>query len=50
MTYLEAGIKVLEQIIDSGFEAFFVGGFVRDYILGVDSNDIDIATNAYLIK
>lgn len=46
MTYLEAGIKVLEQIIDSGFEAFFVGGFVRDYILGVDSNDIDIATNA----
>ena len=46
MTYLEAGIKVLEQIIDSGFEAFFVGGFVRDYILGVESNDIDIATNA----
>ncbi len=46
MTYLEAGIEVLKLIEDSGYEAFFVGGFVRDYVLGIDSNDIDIATNA----
>ena len=46
MTYLEAGIEVLKIIEMNGYEAFFVGGFVRDYILGVDSNDIDITTNA----
>ena len=46
MTYLEAGLEVLNIIEMNGYEAFFVGGFVRDYILGVDSNDIDITTNA----
>ena len=46
MTYLEAGIEVLKIIEMNGYEAFFVGGFVRDYILGVESNDIDITTNA----
>ena len=46
MTYLEAGIEVLKVIEMNGYEAFFVGGFVRDYTLGVDSNDIDITTNA----
>lgn len=29
-----------------GYESYIVGGFVRDHILGIDSNDIDIATNA----
>ena len=46
MTYLEAGIEVLKIIEMNGYEAFFVGGFVRDRILGVESNDIDITTNA----
>ena len=46
MTYLEAGIEVLKLIEMNGYEAFFVGGFVRDHILGVTSNDIDITTNA----
>lgn len=46
MTYLEAGIEVLKLIEMNGYEAFFVGGFVRDYILGIESNDIDITTNA----
>lgn len=46
MTYLEAGIEVLKLIEQNGYEAFFVGGFVRDYILGNSYNDIDIATNA----
>ena len=27
-------------------KAFFVGGFVRDYLLNLPPNDIDIATNA----
>ena len=46
MTYLEAGIEVIKLIELNGYEAYFVGGFVRDYLLGVESNDIDIATNA----
>lgn len=37
---------VLNRIIDSGYEAYIVGGFVRDYILGIESYDVDISTNA----
>ncbi len=43
---LDKAIKVLEKINENGFSAYIVGGFVRDYILGIDSNDIDICTNA----
>lgn len=39
-------IKILNKIIDAGFEAYVVGGFVRDAILGKESYDVDIATNA----
>lgn len=46
MNYLEAGIEVLKMIEMNGYEAYFVGGFVRDRLLGIESNDIDIATNA----
>ena len=46
MNYLEAGIEVLKLIEFNGYEAYFVGGFVRDFLLGIESNDIDIATNA----
>ena len=46
MTYLEAGIEVIKLLETNGFEAYFVGGFVRDYLLGNECNDIDIATNA----
>ena len=46
MNYFEVGIEVINLIENSGYEAFFVGGMVRDYILGMKPNDIDIATNA----
>ena len=46
MTYLEAALEVLNLIETHSFQAFFVGGFVRDHILGIEANDIDIATNA----
>ncbi len=39
-------IKVLEKIEENGFEAYIVGGYVRDYLLGFESNDIDVCTNA----
>lgn len=38
--------KVLEKIESSGFEAYVIGGYVRDYLLGINSTDIDICTNA----
>ena len=39
-------VNVLNKIEEHGFEAYIVGGFVRDYILGTESTDIDICTNA----
>ncbi len=39
-------VNILDKIEKSGFEAYIVGGYVRDYILGLASGDIDICTNA----
>lgn len=39
-------LKVLKTLISHGYEAYIVGGFVRDFLLGEDSLDIDITTNA----
>lgn len=39
-------MKVFSMLTDFGFEPYFVGGCVRDRILGRDVNDWDIATNA----
>lgn len=39
-------IDILNKIEQNGFEAYIVGGYVRDYLLGIESNDIDICTNA----
>ena len=38
--------KVLNKIEKNGFEAYVVGGFVRDYLLCRKSNDVDICSNA----
>ena len=46
MKNLEKGIEVLKILNSNSFDAFIVGGAVRDYLLGYDSNDIDITTNA----
>lgn len=37
---------VLTIIINHGYEAYVVGGFVRDHIVGTGSDDVDITTNA----
>lgn len=39
-------IDVVERLIDAGFEAFLVGGCVRDLLLGKEPKDFDVATNA----
>ncbi len=43
---LEEAVKILHEITDNGYMAYIVGGYVRDYLLGIESNDIDITTNA----
>ena len=35
-----------KRLRDSGFEAYIVGGAVRDFILGGQPKDFDVATNA----
>ena len=42
----EAAIHVVGILEAGGFEAWFVGGFVRDALLGRPCSDIDIASNA----
>jgi tRNA nucleotidyltransferase (CCA-adding enzyme) len=37
---------VIEMIENAGFEAYFVGGSVRDHLLGRSIADVDIATSA----
>ena len=39
--------KALELLENSGFEAFVVGGFVRDCVMQRHCNDVDITTNAF---
>lgn len=38
--------NILKKIESEGYEAYVVGGFVRDYLLGSTSYDVDICTNA----
>lgn len=40
-------LKVLYRLKDAGFQAFLVGGAVRDLLLGLEPKDFDIATNAH---
>ncbi len=37
---------ILVKLINCGFEAFVVGGCVRDLLLGIEPKDYDITTNA----
>ncbi|MFW5704940.1 MAG: CCA tRNA nucleotidyltransferase [Nanoarchaeota archaeon] len=39
-------LKIVEILKERGFEAYFVGGSVRDLLLGEELKDIDIATSA----
>lgn len=39
-------LKVLYRLIEGGFDAYLVGGGVRDLLLGREPKDFDVATNA----
>ena len=38
--------ELIEEIYNNGYEAFIVGGCVRDSVIGLVPNDYDITTNA----
>ncbi|MFT7299883.1 MAG: poly(A) polymerase [Porticoccus sp.] len=38
--------KVVEQLSSNGYEAFLVGGCVRDLLMGLKPKDFDVATDA----
>ena len=42
-----AAFPVLKQLEQAGYEAYFVGGSIRDLILNRPIHDIDIASSAY---
>ncbi|MFA6038995.1 MAG: CCA tRNA nucleotidyltransferase [Candidatus Peribacteraceae bacterium] len=42
----ERAYKVVERLFDAGYDAWWVGGGVRDMFLGEVPADIDVATNA----
>lgn len=42
----EGAVKILNRINEQGYEAYIVGGCVRDALLGREPNDWDITTSA----
>jgi poly(A) polymerase len=38
--------NIVRRLRDAGFDAFWVGGCVRDFLLGREPGDYDVATNA----
>ena len=42
----QTAIPVIKKLEDAGYEAYFVGGSVRDFLLKRMINDVDIATSA----
>lgn len=39
-------VKVLYRLNKAGFDAFLVGGCVRDHLIGIEPKDFDVVTNA----
>jgi len=46
MSTVKTAKKVLYELKKNGYEAYIVGGAVRDYLLRMPTTDVDITTNA----
>ena len=42
----ERAVKVVSTLVEGGYEAYIVGGAVRDLLVGMRPKDFDVATNA----
>lgn len=42
----EKAFQIIRRLLEQGYEAYLVGGCVRDQILGIESPDFDIASSA----
>jgi tRNA nucleotidyltransferase/poly(A) polymerase len=42
----EPAVRVVKTLQDAGYEAYIVGGAVRDLLVGLEPKDFDVATNA----
>lgn len=40
-------VRIVQNLQNAGFEAYLVGGCVRDLLVGIHPKDFDIATNAH---
>lgn len=43
---IKIATSIIQRLFDEGHTAFFAGGWVRDLLLGLPSDEIDIATSA----
>lgn len=46
----QVALRVIDKIEKAGFEAYIVGGAVRDHLLNKKVNDVDVATSALPTK
>lgn len=46
MSAVEKATEVVQKLTLHGHQAYFAGGWVRDFLMGLPSEDIDIATSA----
>ena len=46
MNKLTIGIEIIKKLNTLGYDAYIVGGAVRDYLLNLEPTDVDITTNA----
>lgn len=46
MDLITVGQRILKRLIENGYEAYFVGGMVRDCLLDREIYDVDITTSA----
>lgn len=46
MSAVEKAKKIVQKLAAQGHQAYFAGGWVRDFLLGLPSEDIDIVTSA----
>lgn len=42
----KGAIAIVKRLVQAGYIAYFAGGWVRDFLMGHPSADVDIATNA----